>query len=301
MPQALDPALVDRLGHGRLLIEAGNPVGRDHQIQQPLLHLLLDDVLERLGHRAALRRIGEGHLAPQAWILQIRPLRRRLPDAEPGERLLAVENAVVAQHGADPQALLVPICLAGVEPRDDAFGEPFRMPFQHAAVDEVSGLRLFFKIIGAAAEKEVDAAVHVGGQKRPPGGLGRRVFGGRQTGLDARIGEGVRHLVAPSALERVGPVVLERCRVFAIEVARDLARAADDPPVDENRFAGLLPVPALEAEPELVADGLVVRRDDDQRDVRPHCRRLFRPQQERQGDRGRQDEEDDRAFHQRSD
>ena len=78
-PQALDPAFVDRLGHGRLFIEAGNPVGRDHQVQQPLLHLLLDDVLERLGHGAALRRVGEGHLALQARILQVRPLASAAP------------------------------------------------------------------------------------------------------------------------------------------------------------------------------------------------------------------------------
>src|SRR5690606_29148414 len=92
------------------------------------------------------------------------------------------------------------------------------------------------------------------------------------------------------------PVVLESRDVFTFQESRDLAGSADDPPVDRHAAPRSSLVPGGEAARELVADRLVVGRDDDQRVVRRHREGARRAQRERQRDDGRQQEKDQEPF-----
>src|SRR4029079_4640047 len=72
---------------------------------------------------------------------------------------------------------------------------------------------------------------------------------------------------APGSAQLVGPVLVKGRHVFARDVACDLARAARRPPVDQNPFTGALMMRRRKRAAEFVADGFVVRRDDDERPI----------------------------------
>jgi hypothetical protein len=137
-----------------------------------------------------------------------------------------------------------------------------------------------------AAEKHIDAATHIRGQKSRPGlALDRGGIRREPPVVKRRL-----HLRAPRAPEFAPPVQLKRGHILALQKPGDLARAADDAPVDDDAFSGAGPIPFRKPAPELVADGLIVRSDDDQRaGIRVRAARAFlRTQQERQRDDKRQ-------------
>ncbi len=71
-----------------------------------------------------------------------------------------------------------------------------------------------------------------------------------------------------------GPFALEGVVEFALKIAGDLAGAADDAPVEADGTAGFGFVVLLEGAAELVADGFVVRADDDERVTSAFARRF---------------------------
>ena len=259
-PESLDPAVLDGLVLERLRVGARVLL---LQLVPGEVDLLLDDVLEGCGDGTALRRIAEADLAHVARILEVGPLVGLVGDAEALEAVAVVEDAVAADHGPEPAALLVPVFLAAKKPRDDRVLEPFRVRTKEAAVHDATGLGLLREIIVSATEEEIDPAAHLRGEKIPARlhDVGRGVSG-QLRGDEPRL-----DVAAPAAVQRVGPSVLERGDILALEVARDVACAAHDAPVNVDRPPGPRLVPFLEARLVLVADGLVVRRDDHKRVV----------------------------------
>ena len=134
-----------------------------------------------------------------------------------------------------------------------------------AAIHEQSGIRHLDEIVGAAAEEYVNPRADVGREKCAPRRLPRRVFGGRFCRHGLRINEAGLDGVLPFSPELATPVVFKRGGVRAVEVERGLARAAGREPFDDDGAAGFRAVPFAEGFAEFRADGLVVRRDGDER------------------------------------
>jgi hypothetical protein len=287
---AVDPPLAH--GPGFEVGGRGGGLGRLQGVQ-PALHLLLDDILEGLRHRTALGWIRERDFPHQARIAQVTPLRGRTLDPETLERDAIENDPVRAQHRADPEPLAVPVILAAVAARDHGVAEPGRMRLEHSGVDQPAGLRLTLEVVGAAAKEEVDAASDIGRQKRPARFLHDR---GRVSCQPGVLKTGL-NLRAPRFAEGARPVMFECRHVFALEKTRDLTRAAHDPPVDRDRAAGPALVPVRKSPREFVADGFVVRRDDDQRVVRLGHAHPFGSQHERHCDDHQQREDDEQSLH----
>jgi hypothetical protein len=117
----------------------------------------------------------------------------------------------------------------------------------------------------AAAEEEVDAGGECVGVVGGAEGV-VDVEQGR-VGRGAAGGHGLRGVRRPLPLQRALPPGLGGRRVFAGEVAHDLGGPADRAPLDLHRLAVLPLVPLGKAVLEFVADGFVVRRDDDEQGV----------------------------------
>ena len=215
-------------------------------------------------------------------------------DAEALQGIPIEDNPVRAQHRAHPQAVGPPVFLAAEAARNHVIVEPLRMRPHHAGIDEPARRRLPVEVIGAAAEKHINAAADLRRQKRRAG----RADHGRRRLRQAPILKPGLDLRAPLFAEP-RPVQFEGRRVFALEEARDVARAADHPPIDPDRPARLRPIPRGETARVLVADRLVVRRDDHHGVVGPRRRTALGPQRKRHRHDRQQRPDDQPAFHRR--
>ena len=174
---------------------------------------------------------------------------------------------------------------------DVALPEQGRRQFVHHRHGEAAAERVGMVDL-AAAKKQVDLAGDFVGTIRRTVSLpylGRRLVlgwrGPRQV-VRGRRGPGFVHVVGPPRLRRGG--------VFTGEIAADLGRAADVPPIDLHRLAVVLLVPLGKSLGELVADRLVVRRHDRQHRVArlplPGRRRPAENERKRDDDREQGDD-----------
>ena len=147
---------------------------------------------------------------------------------------------------------------------------------------------------GPAAEEEVDSHADLTRVVHAAEGLVDRhqvgSVGAGRPGADHGV-----HGAARPGLALLLPPGLRRGGELARQIPQDFRRAADVAPVDADGRAVVLPVPARKAALELVADGLVVGRDDDEHRIAlgPRRRRVFAAQGEGQGDDGGGQEHDD--------
>ena len=130
------------------------------------------------------------------------------------------------------------------------------MAFAEAAGDDGSHVRLLRQVVLSAAEEYVDVDAKV----RFKEALSRL----RLLRLHFGVEEGVGDVVVPFALEFIRPIDLEIGRKCAVDVADDVACAASCAPVDRHFSSCLFVVVFTESLFELIADGFVVWRDDDE-------------------------------------
>ena len=151
------------------------------------------------------------------------------------------------------------------------------------ARDKTTRACLLLKIKRPATEEEINANAVLGVEKCPPRGLSGCVGGGGLRWLDLRIVKRPRHIRGPLVSGK-RPFPLKGRVKLALQIARDFAGSADEPPVDADGTPGFLFVVIAERDRELVADRLIVGRNDDKRVVGLGQKVTLRLEREGNGD-----------------
>ncbi len=261
---AVYPAAFDGGGIGRIF-RAGSRFGfcRKSCCLDLPVDLLVNDHFKRFGDTAAFGWIGHADLAVIDRIGKVAPDRRRR-DAQTGEPVAVVHNTERPQSGSDkafgpPEFAAQPFRnqLGSVRRLDEFFRNSLRPRCDGESFGEGAGVVIF-----AAAEKQINAGAErggiIGGEQCLPDCNERGVFA-----LESVIGDRKGSAARP-ILVLPFPPAAESGLCFAFHIARNFGGAADRPPVDLYRTSEPFGVPAAEGPSELVADGFVVGRDDDQ-------------------------------------
>jgi len=223
----------------------------------------MDHHLVRLGHAAALGGICQSQMAGISRIREIFPRLGRASNAQIREAPRVVADAEGAQHAAVVGGAAPDLAVHGSGDQhapasilEQPSRRPRRTPGRHS---QPLPFRLRV-VVNPAAEKEIHTARHFvrriarakGLPQRPPRLVIRPAAGQHRLRTVCRP----RHALRLEKTSRRG-------RVFRGQIAHDLRRAADHPPIDTGRPSETRLVPARESLAELMADRFVMRRDDD--------------------------------------
>ena len=271
--------LLQRFQTARIL---GQAIHRD-------VHLLLDQHLEGLRHRAALAGVGERDLAAQLGIGQVAPLRGFLLHAQAFQDIAIEHHAEAGHAGARPAQFWIIEGLAADLGLNARVAEPFRVlrldASQASASARVGGddraiARLLGEIIRSTAEEQVHADAHARLQEFSARGI---------AGVRLGIEEARRDLTAPGLLQLVLPVLLKRGGEVGLDQHPQLGGPRDAPVDEECLTRGALPVLGKRWT-ELAPNGLRVRCHDHQPPVVARgCGAVRRTQDEwpsKHGDKG---------------